>query len=802
MVGSADEESSDRSVRNLYDVLRGRYFFKIGAAILVVTVVLLGAGYVTFADVQASVEADADETLTNAAEREAAGIDSFIADRNTDVQDLSADETISNGNESEIREILELHHDALPENVVEIHYYNMGSNRLEVSTNHDRENEYLNPGYYPWASNPEDFDDTDEVRSFEPYAIGSNKRLGFLSPVEGQSDYAIVIVVDLEERGQLLTSPVDGGVVEVVSTDTGEVTLAEDTDAIMDEYFLLEELPHVQETVTDSRIDAATIDHEYVDEDDVVVATVPLEEKPWAVTVIAPESAVYGTVGDVTQSIVLLIGIAVIGFVAVGTVISRDVNGSLEEMTDYAREIEDGNLDVSIDRSRVDEFGQLAVLFARIRDTLDDQLAEVEHRAEEAEAERERAEEAKSEAETAKADAEEAKAEAEELSHHLEEKATDYREAIDAAADGDLTRRLDTTSESQAMAEIGESVNRMLADVEALVVRIQSVAGDVDARSSDVTASAGELEDSSAEVAESVEQISAGAERQNESLTTAAAEMSDLSATVEEIASSSDSVADQSERASSLGQQGKRAADDAIETIDGIETKADATVAEVETLREEVERIGEIVDMIDDIASETNLLALNASIEAAAAGEDGNGFAVVASEVKSLAEETDEATSEVEQLIQTVEESTESVAEDIFGMRDDVEDGRRTIDETATTLESIVEGIEEANEGIQSINDATDDQADSAQEVATMVDDVATVSEETASESQSVSAAAEQQTSAIEGIAESAESLSERADGLRSLVNRFETDADAERVHSADEADLADENEIVPAGDD
>ncbi|RKD93492.1 methyl-accepting chemotaxis protein [Halopiger aswanensis] len=782
--------SSDESLhRRIYDRLRSRYFFKVGAAILVLTVVLLGAGYFSFTQAQASVEGDAEETLLNAAEREADGIDKFVQDRNDNTVEISNSVNLANADKSQLRASLRTYREALPDSVHAIHYYSMENDEIVVSTQFNEEGDTVDEATRPWAVDIDAFDSSGDVRSFEPYDVDGEKRIGFISPVAGQDDHAIVLVINLGERSELLTSPIDGGEIEVVATD-GQITLAETTGTILNESFLMGELPHLEEGALHPRVDQVTAENDVVGDDQVVVATVPLQEKDWAVTVIAPHNEVFDTASAVNRNILLLIGISIVGFVGVGAVISRDVNNSLEEMTGYAEAIEDGDLEVDIEQSRTDEFGQLAGLFARIRDTLQERLTEVEQQAQEAEQAREAAEESKAEAEQAKAEAQEAKAEAEALSQHLEEKADEYRESIEAAADGDLTRRLETASESQAMAEIGQAFNEMLTDIEAMVVRIQTVAAQVDEKSSEVTASTEEIRASSGEVAESIEEISAGAETQNEKLTTAAAEMSDLSATVEEIASSSNTVAEQADQAAERGEEGKTAASDAVEQMDQIESKAVDTAEEMATLQEEVERIGEVVELIDQIAEETNMLALNASIEAATAGEAGDGFAVVANEVKSLAEETAEATEEVEDLVETVEASTESVADDMFEMRDGIEDGRETIDRTVDTLESIVDSIDDANAGIQSINDATDDQADSAQEVSSMVDDIAAVSEQTADEAQNVSAAAEEQTSAISQISDSAESLSERAQELQSLTAHFETEADDDSTESADSETL------------
>lgn len=181
-----------------------------------------------------------------------------------------------------------------------------------------------------------------------------------------------------------------------------------------------------------------------------------------------------------------------------------------------------------------------------------------------AERRRRDAEQAREEAEDVRKEAEEARGEAEAFNDRLREKAAEYGQAMERAANGDLTVRVDPSSQSEAMAEIGETFNRMLGELEATLSRIAEFADEVAVNSEQITASSGEIKASSDQVSESVQEISAGTDEEHDRLQRVSNEMQNLSGTIEEVASSASQVASVSKQAAERGERGSEHASQAL----------------------------------------------------------------------------------------------------------------------------------------------------------------------------------------------------------------------------------------------
>jgi methyl-accepting chemotaxis protein len=249
------------------------------------------------------------------------------------------------------------------------------------------------------------------------------------------------------------------------------------------------------------------------------------------------------------------------------------------------------------------------------------------------------------------------------------------REVIDAAAAGDLTRRLDARMESPELCAMAEGINSLLDSMAAMVRGIKSTA---------------------AEVSRSAEEISAGNTNLSRRTEEQSASLEETASSMEQMTSTVKQNADNAAQASQLA----LAARDQAERGGVVVNQAVAAMADI---NEASKKIADIIGVIDEIAFQTNLLALNAAVEAARAGEQGRGFAVVASEVRNLAGRSASAAKEIKGLIR------DSVRK--------VGDGSQRVTQSGHTLQEIVASVKKVSDIVAEIAAASREQSAGIEQV-------------------------------------------------------------------------------------
>ncbi|AZH25876.1 methyl-accepting chemotaxis protein [Haloplanus aerogenes] len=763
--------------------VRDSYLKQFAAIVAIVLVVVAGAGFFFQGEVTEELRHERQNELRTIAELEADAVSDWLNRNSEKTRLLSEFGAVRSGDRERIDSTLD-HELEQFESTRAIHYVDLDSRQIVESTSDDRVGTTVPE--VTWAHGSFRMDDPSAVAITEGYRQDGTEVIAFLSRIEG-TDRAIMLTANARERADKFRTPTESSFTQVVDSH-GVVEFAQNEEAALEPYQHGD--GHIQKAQNG---ETGVMD---MPGKDLVVGYAPVEGADWVVVTHLPRSEAYALAGIVTRDFLSLIGISLAGFLLIGLTLGRDTVTVLDRLTEDAQSIAQGNLDVEVESSdREDEIGEMTAAFAEMQDYLSTVAAQAEAVAEQRfdapvldqevpgafgetiDRMSDDVERAQREAKEAKQNAEAARREVEDLNDDLEATAETFGETMAAAADGDLTQRMDTDSRSAAMETIAESFNDMMAEMEGTLSRIRSFADEVATASQQVTASTEEVRSASAEVSESIQEVSAGAERQDERLTEISGEMQSLSGAIEEVASSADEVASTADRAAEISESGSDAAADAIDELAQIEARTDETVDEVVSLAEEIDEISEIVELIADIAEQTNMLALNASIEAARADVDGDGFAVVADEIKSLASEAADATERIDRRIADVQASANGAVDDMQAMGEGVEHGAETIDEALTSLDEVADHVEDLHTGVREISEATDDQAASTGDVVSMLDEVERVADRSSAEAANVSAAAEEQTSTLADVSQSAQALTEQADSLQELLDQFTADA-------------------------
>ncbi len=264
------------------------------------------------------------------------------------------------------------------------------------------------------------------------------------------------------------------------------------------------------------------------------------------------------------------------------------------------------------------------------------------------------------------------------------------------------------------------------------------------------------------EISSSTEEMAAGANEQSAQASEVASAIEQMTRTILETTKNTTIATEASKNAGNYAVEGGKVVKETIQGMMRISEVVKQSSDTVQELGKSSKEIGEIVQVINDIADQTNLLALNAAIEAARAGEQGRGFAVVADEVRKLAERTTKATQEIAEMIKNIQKSTEGAVMSMRQGTKEVENGRMLAEKAGTSLQEIISGAERVVDIVTQVAAASEEQSGASQQITQNIELITNVTQQSAI--------------GVRQIAQSAEELNQLTDNLQKLFSGFKID--------------------------
>ncbi len=290
------------------------------------------------------------------------------------------------------------------------------------------------------------------------------------------------------------------------------------------------------------------------------------------------------------------------------------------------------------------------------------------------------------------------------------------QDAIEAAAEGDLTQSV-TAKSNDEIGRVSNALNRTMESIRGVL---------------------GLTAETTSHLADTSERLAAASQQVSASVEEVASTANEFSSTLDAMNTNAQVMQETVQGVSHQAADGSNAIQNIVQQMTALRDNTRRLASDVTDLGSLSNEIGNIANTISAIADQTNLLALNAAIEAARAGDHGRGFAVVADEVRKLAEQSSAATTDIEALIAQIQSGITATVKGMDDGSAQTDVALASVNQSSEILNSILSavgeiaqqveqftaGLSQVNSGGHEIASATQQQAASMEEVATAAQDL------------------------------------------------------------------------------
>ena len=276
---------------------------------------------------------------------------------------------------------------------------------------------------------------------------------------------------------------------------------------------------------------------------------------------------------------------------------------------------------------------------------------------------------------------------------------------VSIVGEGDLRIQAEVTND--ALGVLADLFNYMVEELGSLIVRVKSVAL--------------EVERSTSTILNRMMHLVEADNNQINQINVAVVSVEHMADASRQVASRAQVLYGVAREAQQSAQGGREAVQQAVEGIGRISTNVQTTAEKVQTLGERSLEINNIIDAISGIAHQTNRLALDAAIQAAMAGENGKGFAAVAADIRRLAERAKDQASAITKIVRSVREDIGAVAISMQDTERETSVGATLTEEAGAALLSIFAAVEQQAKEINSINQVTAQQVQTSNDIMTIM---------------------------------------------------------------------------------